>query len=154
MAQHSAGIFLWRRRGQQVEVLLAHFGGPYWAKKQAGAWAVPKGLIEPGESAEDAARREFQEELGVEAPAILVPLGEVRQAGGKRVTAFAVEGELDCSAIVSGTFTMEWPPRSGKFASYPEVDQARWFTLKEARAMILPSQRPLIEMLERHLAGD
>jgi predicted NUDIX family NTP pyrophosphohydrolase len=144
---------MYRRRGGRVEVLLAHFGGPYWAKKDEGAWAIPKGLIEPGESAEAAARREFAEELGTAVDAALTPLGRIRQKGGKYVEAFAAEGDLDAEAIVSNPFTVEWPPRSGEFRSYPEVDRAAWFALDAARAKILASQRPLLDLLEDALAG-
>ncbi|MEA3016881.1 MAG: hypothetical protein QOI38_1603 [Sphingomonadales bacterium] len=136
-----------RRRDGAVEVLLVHFGGPFWAKRDAGAWAIPKGLIEPGETAETAARREFREELGVEAAGPLVPLGRIRQKAGKWVEAFALEGDFDPDAIVSNRFTVEWPPGSGRFASYPEVDRAAWYPLAEARARMLPSQLPLLDRL-------
>jgi predicted NUDIX family NTP pyrophosphohydrolase len=148
MAQSSAGILLWRRRADGVEVLLGHFGGPYWAKRDAGAWAIPKGLIEPGEEAEACARREFAEELGVVPDGPLVPLGRIRQKGGKRVEAFALEGDLDADAIVSNMFSVEWPPKSGRFESHPEIDRAAWFTLAEAREKILPSQRAILDLFE------
>jgi predicted NUDIX family NTP pyrophosphohydrolase len=148
MAQVSAGIAMWRRSGSGAELLLGHFGGPFWAKRDAGAWAIPKGLVEPGESPEACARREFQEELGVRPEGALVPLGRIRQKGGKWVEAFALEGDLDAGAIVSNGFTLEWPPRSGRFQSWPEIDRAAWFTLAEARAKILPSQRAIIDRLE------
>lgn len=153
MSQTSAGILLYRRRAGGLEVLLGHFGGPYWAKKDDGAWAIPKGLIEPGEDAEAAARREFAEELGTMIDAPLLPLGRIRQAGGKFVHAFACEGDLDADAIVSNTFSVEWPPRSGRFGEWPEIDRAAWFTLDKAAAKILPSQRPLLDLLEGALAG-
>ncbi|MEA3040514.1 MAG: hypothetical protein QOC65_3 [Sphingomonadales bacterium] len=143
-----------RRRGGAIEVLLVHFGGPFWAKRDAGAWAIPKGLIEPGETPEAAARREFREELGFEAKGALVPLGRIRQKGGKWVEAFALEGDLDPDAIVSNCFTVEWPPGSGRFASYPEVDRAAWYPLAEARAKLLPSQLPLLDRLEAALSGS
>jgi predicted NUDIX family NTP pyrophosphohydrolase len=145
--QESAGILMYRRRGEGLEVLLAHFGGPYWAKKDDGAWAIPKGLIEPGETAVAAARREFAEELGTPVDGPLTPLGRIRQKGGKYVEAFAVEGDLDAGAIVSNVFTMEWPPRSGRFQSWPEVDRAAWFTLAEARTKMLASQLVLLDLL-------
>jgi predicted NUDIX family NTP pyrophosphohydrolase len=152
---HSAGILLWRRGADGApEVLLAHFGGPYWAKKDAGAWSIPKGLIEPGETAEQAARREFAEELGAPAEADLVPLPPLKQRGGKWVEAFAVEGDFDPEALASNSFTLEWPPRSGLFRTYPEVDQVRWFGLAEAEAMILPSQRPLLSALQAIAGGE
>ncbi len=149
MPQLSAGILMWRRREGHKEVLLAHFGGPYWAKRDAGAWAIPKGLVEPGEDAAACARREFEEELGTRPEGELVPLGRIRQQGGKWVEAFALEGELDPAGIVSNAFTLEWPPRSGRQRVYPEVDRARWFTLAEARAKILPSQRPILDRFEK-----
>ena len=139
---------MYRRRGGAIEVLLGHFGGPFWQNKDDGAWAIPKGLIEAGESPEAAARREFAEELGVPAAGALRPLGRIRQKGGKWVEAFVVEGDLDPETIVSKRFTAEWPPRSGRFGSYPEIDRAEWFTLDEARLKMLPSQLPLLDLLE------
>jgi predicted NUDIX family NTP pyrophosphohydrolase len=147
MSAHSAGVLLWRRRDGALEVLLGHFGGPHWARKDEGAWAIPKGLIEPGESAEAAARREFAEELGAEAPAVLTPLAIIRQKAGKKVTAFAAEGDFDPAALVSNEMRLEWPPRSGEFQSYPELDRAAWFGMDEARAKMLPSQLPLLDAL-------
>jgi predicted NUDIX family NTP pyrophosphohydrolase len=144
---------MYRRRAGALEVLLAHFGGPYWANKGDGAWAIPKGLIEPGETPEAAARREFAEELGTRVEAPLAPLGRIRQKGGKYVEAFATEGDLNADAIASNSFTVEWPPRSGRFQSYPEVDRAAWFTLEEARVKMLASQLPLLDLLETLLAG-
>src|SRR3954468_18989176 len=139
MAELSAGILMWRRGpAGAIEVLLGHFGGPIWAKRDAGAWAIPKGLAEPGEDLEGCARREFEEELGVRPEGVLVPLGRIRQKGGKWVEAFALEGDLDPAAIRSNAFTLEWPPKSGRFQSYPEIDRAAWFELTEARAKILP----------------
>jgi len=149
MPQVSAGILMWRRRTSEAEVLLAHFGGPQWRNRDEGAWAIPKGLVEDGEALEACARREFEEELGVSAEGALVPLGRIRQKGGKYVEAFALEGDLDADAIRSNSFTVEWPPRSGRFASYPEVDRAAWFTLAEARRRILPSQLPILDAFER-----
>ena len=148
----SAGILLWRHgAGGAVEVLLGHFGGPLWARRDEGAWAIPKGVVEPGETAGQAARREFEEELGSPAEGELVPLGRIRQRGGKTVEAFALEGELDAAAISSNLFTLEWPPRSGRFQAFPEIDRAAWFTLGEAREKILPSQAPLLDLLEEAL---
>jgi len=145
----SAGLLMWRRApGGETEVLLGHFGGPFWAKRDAGAWAIPMGLIEAGESAEQAARREFGEELGTAPEGPLVPLGRIRQKGGKWVEAFALEGELDAAAIVSNCFTLEWPPGSGRIAAYPEIDRAAWLTLAEAREKILPSQRAILDLFE------
>jgi predicted NUDIX family NTP pyrophosphohydrolase len=151
--QESAGILMFRRRGGALQVLLGHFGGPYWAGKDEGAWAIPKGLIEPGETPEAAARREFAEELGTRVEGPLTPLGRIRQKGGKYVEAFAVEDDLDADAIVSNHFTVEWPPRSGRFQSYPEVDRAAWFSLDEARTKMLASQRPFLDLLEAAVEG-
>ena len=148
MAQTSAGILLWRRRGGEREVLLAHFGGPQWRRRDEGAWAIPKGVVEPGEDSADCARREFEEELGARAEGELTPLGRIRQRGGKWVEAFAMEGDFDPEAIVSNLFTLEWPPRSGRSQTFPEVDRAAWFDLERARAMILPSQRPILDAFE------
>ena len=144
----SAGILMWRRRGGGVEVLLGHFGGPQWRNRDEGAWAIPKGQIEPGETLEECARREFEEELGVQPHGPLVALGRIRQKGGKYVEAFALEGDLDADAIVSNSFTLEWPPRSGQVRSFAEVDRAGWFSLDEARRKILPSQLPILDAFE------
>jgi len=150
MAELSAGILMWRRGASGVvEVLLGHFGGPLWTKRDAGAWAIPKGLVEPGEELEACARREFEEELGVKPEGALTPLGRVRQKGGKWVEAFALEGDLDAAAIVSNHFMLEWPPKSGRFQSFPEIDRAAWFALAGAREMILPSQIALLDLLEQ-----
>jgi len=144
----SAGILMWRHGADGVEVLLGHYGGPLWAKKDAGAWAIPKGLVEAGETPEQAARREFQEELGFSAEGDLVPLGRIRQKGGKYVEAFALEGDLDAAAIRSNDFTLEWPPRSGRMQSFPEIDRAAWFSLAEASEKILPSQAQILDLFE------
>lgn len=149
MPQLSAGILLWRRRDSGREVLLVHFGGPQWQRRDVGAWGIPKGLAEPGEDLAVCARREFEEELGLAPQGELVPLGRIRQKGGKLVAAFALEGDLDPQAIVSNRFAVEWPPRSGRLRSYPEVDRAGWFGLDGARARILPSQLPILERFER-----
>ena len=141
----AAGILMWRRRGGEREVLLAHFGGPQWRGRDDGAWAIPKGLVEPGETLEACARREFEEEMGAPAEGALTALGRIRQKGGKYVEAFALEGDLDADACVSNTFTVEWPPRSGQFGTYPEMDRAAWFSLDEARRKILPSQLPILD---------
>jgi len=151
--QVSAGILLYRWRGQDLQVLLVHPGGPYWRGKDQGAWMIPKGGIEPGEEPLAAALREFEEELGTRPAGTPVPLGRVRQTGGKWVEAFALEGELDPDRITSLHFEMEWPPRSGQRASFPEVDRAVWFTLPEAQVMILPSQAPLLQLLRAASIG-
>lgn len=148
MALLSAGILLWRQREGKREVLLTHFGGPQWQNRDEGAWGIPKGAPEPGETLEVCARREFGEELGVRPEGALVPLGRIRQKGGKWVEPFALEGELDPDRIVSNLFTVEWPPHSGRIGSYPEVDRAAWFTPAEARSRILPSQLPILDAFE------
>jgi predicted NUDIX family NTP pyrophosphohydrolase len=130
-----------------IEVLLVHPGGPYWRRKDRGAWQIPKGAIDPGEEPEAAARRELAEETGLELTAELVPLGEIRQAGSKRVIAFAAEQDFDPARLVSNTFELEWPPKSGKMAAFPEIDAARWMNLPEARDMMLESQQPLLDRL-------
>jgi predicted NUDIX family NTP pyrophosphohydrolase len=154
MPARSAGIVLHCRRGDQLEVLLVHPGGPLWARRDLGAWSIPKGEYEPGEDPLAAARREFEEELGVpppEGPA--EELGEVRQAGGKLVRAWAIAGDLDASASTSNTFTLEWPPRSGKLIEVPEVDRAEWFPLDQAREKINPAQVELLERLAERISA-
>lgn len=138
---------LYRRIGAGIEVLLVHPGGPYWLRRDVGAWQIPKGEIGPDEDPATAALREVEEELGLRVTAALQPLGEIRQAGGKRVTAFAAEQDLDPQAIESNLFKMEWPPRSGRFETYPEVSAAKWLALEQARIVILPSQLPLLDRL-------
>jgi predicted NUDIX family NTP pyrophosphohydrolase len=148
MPASSAGILLYRRRGDGVEVLLVHPGGPIWARRDAGAWSIPKGEYGADEDALAAARREFAEELGVAAPeGPMVDLGEVRQKSGKRVHAWAAAGELDAGAITSNTFELEWPPRSGRTIEAPEVDRAEWFRLAAAREKINPAQAELLDRL-------
>jgi predicted NUDIX family NTP pyrophosphohydrolase len=146
MVETSAGILIVRRGVSEIELLLAHPGGPFFARKDDGAWTIPKGLVQPGEAPIDAARRELREELGVVAPADgLVALGSVRQKSGKIVHAWACWGECDPSAIVSNTFEIEWPPRSGRRARLPEVDRAAFFTPAQARRKILAAQLPLVD---------
>jgi len=149
----SAGILLYRRDAGGVRVLLAHPGGPFWRGRDEGAWSIPKGGIETGESAESAARREFAEELGVAATAPLMPLGRLKQRGGKWVEAFAMEGDFDEARLRSNTFELEWPPRSGRHASFPEIDRVGWFTLEQARTKILASQQPLLDRLGERVDG-
>jgi predicted NUDIX family NTP pyrophosphohydrolase len=149
----SAGILLFRQRGNETEVLLIKPGGPYWQKKDAGAWMIPKGMVEPGEAPAEAALREFAEETGTALDAIPFALAKVRQAGGKLVEAFAVEGDLDVTTIRSNEFELEWPPRSGHLERFPEVLEARWMSLAQAHAMMLPSQLPLLDALEAKLKG-
>jgi len=148
----SAGVLLFRNRGE-TQVLLIKPGGPFWRNKDAGAWMIPKGAIEEGESAADAALREFEEETGARLTSLPLPLAKIRQAGGKWVEAFAVEGDLDPSAVTSNEFEVEWPPRSGRRERFPEVVEAKWMTFAEARAMMLPSQLPLLDALEDKLRG-
>ncbi|MFD9890098.1 NUDIX domain-containing protein [Amycolatopsis sp. NPDC059027] len=146
-AKRSAGLLLFRRRDGETEVLLGHMGGPFWAKKDAAAWSLPKGELDPDEQPEAAARREFTEELGLPAPeGEYRELGEVKQSG-KVVTAWAVEGDLDPADVVPGTFELEWPPRSGRLQEFPEVDRAEWFTLDVAREKLVVGQRPFLDRL-------
>lgn len=157
MPRRSAGILLHRRSsGGELEVLLVHPGGPFWARRDAGAWSIPKGEHGDDEEPLDAALREFEEELG-SAPALssataAEPLGEVRQKSGKLVAAWALAGDLDAERIVSNTFELEWPPRSGRRREFPEVDRAGWFTLAQAREKLLPAQLPLLDRIAE-LAG-
>lgn len=142
---------MFRRGPGGLEVLLAHPGGPFWARRDAGAWTIPKGLVGPGEDELTAARREFAEETGVQPSGPFVPLGSVRQKAGKTVHAWACEGDLDAAAIVSNTVRSEWPPRSGRWITYPEVDRCEWFAPAEARARINPAQAVLLVRLEEAL---
>lgn len=151
MPKVSAGILLYRTGGEGTEVLLVHPGGPFWRGKDAGAWMVPKGEALPGEDMAACALREFEEELGVRPSGTPWPLATIRQAGGKWAEAFALQGDLDPHRIAGNLFEMEWPPRSGRLQSFPEVDRAAWFSLAEAETMILPSQRPLLERLAASL---
>jgi predicted NUDIX family NTP pyrophosphohydrolase len=146
MKKQSAGLLVYRHRNGQVEVLIAHMGAPWWAKKDAGAWSIPKGEYSD-EDPKETARREFSEELGLEPPeGKWLKLGTIEQKNNKNVIAWAVEGDLVVSNIKSNTFKMEWPPRSGKMQEFPEIDRAGWFTLSEAAKKIIPAQ---IEFLER-----
>lgn len=146
MKKNSAGILLYRHVGAELQVLLVHPGGPFWARKDAGAWSIPKGEIDEEEGLA-AARREFHEELGAEVEGDFVALTPVRQRSGKIVAAWAVEGDFDPGALRSNTFQIEWPPRSGKMAEFPEVDRAGWFGMAEARQKLLPAQVPLLDEL-------
>ena len=143
----SAGILLYRRSASELQVLLVHPGGPYWRSRDVGAWMIPKGGVEPGEATEAAALREFEEEVGTRLEGAPRPIGRIRQKGGKWVEAFALEGDLDPERIVSNSFELEWPPRSGRTEAFPEVDRAGWFSIDEAREMMLPSQLPLLDLL-------
>jgi predicted NUDIX family NTP pyrophosphohydrolase len=150
--KHSAGLLLFRRSSDHgIEVLLGHMGGPFFARRDAGAWTVPKGEYDPDEPAWDAARREFQEELGLPPPdGEAVPLGEVRQTGGKIVTVWAVRADLDPATISPGTFLMEWPPKSGQTREFPELDRVAWFDLDGARAVIVKAQAAFLDRLAEH----
>lgn len=152
MAKHSAGLLLYRRRAGRVEVLLAHPGGPFWRNRDAGAWSIPKGEFSDDEDPLAAAQREFQEELGLVATGHFVPLRPIQQRGGKTVHAWLVDCDLDVSRITSNTFSMEWPPKSGKFAEFAEIDRAEWFTLEAADEKILEAQRPLLAEAKSKLA--
>jgi len=147
MPSRSAGVLLFRRASPRLEVLLALPGGPFWRGRDVGAWQIPKGMIEPGEEPAQAARREVEEELGIQLAAEPWPLAQVRQAAGKLVDAFALEQDVDCGRIVSAEFEMEWPLRSGRFQSFPEIERAEWFEIDHARQMMLPSQAPLLDAL-------
>ena len=142
----SAGILLFRRR-PGLEILLVHPGGPFWRHRDQGAWQIPKGLVEPGETAESAARREASEELGIALADPLVALGMIRQAGGKLVEAFAMEGDFDPATLSSNMVEIEWPSASGRTIRFPEVDAARWFAIADAEQAMLASQVPLIRRL-------
>ncbi|MFF3515312.1 NUDIX domain-containing protein [Streptomyces sp. NPDC002573] len=149
--RRSAGLLLFRRTDHGPEVLLGHMGGPFFARREEGAWTVPKGEYESGEPSWEAARREFREELGLPPPdGEAVPLGEVRQRGGKVVTAWALEADLDPASIVPGTFTMEWPPRSGRLQEFPELDRVEWFGLDRARELIVTAQAAFLDRLAEH----
>jgi len=147
----SAGILLYRQRRDGIEVLLIKPGGPFWRNKDIGAWMIPKGAVEPGELPAEAALREFEEETGTRLTSVPFPLKKIRQAGGKIVEAFALEGDLDPAAVTSNEFELEWPPRSGRLERFPEVVEARWMSLEKARSMMLPSQLPLLDALEEKL---
>ncbi len=151
MAKNSAGLLMYRIRNQKPEVLLVHPGGPFWVRKDAGAWSIPKGEIEPGEDPLAAARREFLEELGLEPQGEFVRLCPVTQKAGKTVQAWAIEGDCDPATLRSNTFSLEWPPRSGKLREFPEVDRAAFFEVREAKKKINPAQAELLEELERRL---
>lgn len=144
---------MYRVRDGKLEVLLVHLGGPFWAKKDAGAWFVPKGEVEPGEDELDAARREFKEETGLDPSDDLQPLGSVKQKSGKTVTAWAFEGDCDPADLKSNTFTIEWPPRSGKQREFPEIDRAAFFAIEAARAKIHPAELDFLERLDSICEG-
>jgi predicted NUDIX family NTP pyrophosphohydrolase len=148
----SAGLLLFRRTGG-LEVLLAHPGGPYWSRRDDGAWTLPKGEVHDGEDPMAAALREFAEETGHAPQGPLLDLGEIRQKGGKRVLGWACEGEFDPAALASNTFEIEWPPKSGRLQAFPEVDRVGWFTPDAARGKLLPAQWPFVERLQEALGN-
>jgi predicted NUDIX family NTP pyrophosphohydrolase len=151
--KRSAGILVFRVRAGTIEVLLGHMGGPYFARKDASAWSIPKGEYEQDETPEAAALREFQEELGLPVPeGEHIPLGETKLSGGKIVTIWAVAGDLDPELVVPGTFEMEWPPRSGRLQEFPEIDRAGWFDLETAAVKLGAGQRPFLDRLAQHLS--
>lgn len=152
MSVHSAGILCYRYRGQLLEVFLVHPGGPFWARRDDGAWSIPKGLVEAEEELLTAARREFQEETGFEAVDEFVELGQLKQHSGKIVHAWAVQMDLDASQLRSNTFSLEWPKGSGHVREYPEVDKGEWFELSAARQKIYKGQEPFLDRLLAQLA--
>ncbi len=154
MAKKSAGLVMYRIRGGTLEVLLVHLGGPFWAKKDAGAWFIPKGEIAAGEDEFSAAQREFEEETGLKPSGPFIELGSVKQKSGKTITAWAFEGDCDLSTLRSNTFRMEWPPRSGKQREFPEVDRAAFFTLDAAREKVHPAEFEFFEGLRRAVADQ
>ncbi|MFB7508876.1 NUDIX domain-containing protein [Streptomyces broussonetiae] len=149
--KHSAGLLVFRHTDEGLQVVLGHMGGPLWAKKDAGAWTVPKGEYASDEPAWEAARREFREELGLAPPGgTAVPLGEVVQKNGKIVTAWAVEADLDLTGFTPGSFTMQWPPRSGREQEFPELDRVEWLGIDRARELIISAQSAFLDRLAEH----
>ncbi|PRH84795.1 hypothetical protein C5L14_24980 [Labrys okinawensis] len=152
MAKKSAGILLYRLKSSDIEILLVHPGGPFWAKRDPQAWSIPKGEYDAGEDAYSAALREFEEELGAPCPrAVPIDLGEIHYSSGKRLVAWAMAGDFDPHELRSNMFEMEWPPRSRRIQEFPEVDKAQWFAMAEARGKILPAQRPFLDRLAEQL---
>ncbi len=154
MTAESAGILMYKCVERNCLVLLAHPGGPFWRRKDIGAWSIPKGERSAGEDLETPARREFAEELGIAPTGLLRPLGRIRQRGGKEVEAFALEGDFEVKHLRSNLFQIEWPPRSGRIQSFPEIDRAEWFPLAAARLKILAGQQPFLDRLEALCAAD
>ena len=151
MPKRSAGLLMYRLRDGQIEVLLVHLGGPFWARRDLGAWSIPKGEIEPNEEALSAAKREFEEETGIRPEGQMVPLGNVRHKSGKTVMAWAYAGDCNPKEIKSNLFSMEWPPRSGKQQQFPEIDRAEFFTLEAAKEKIIVAEFELLRRLSAHL---
>jgi predicted NUDIX family NTP pyrophosphohydrolase len=152
MAKVSAGILLFRRQSAGLEVMLAHPGGPFWAKKDEAAWSIPKGLVDDGEDFLVAAKREFLEETGMTIEGKFLDLGAHKQPGGKTIVAWACEGDFDPGLLKSNTFSLEWPPRSGRMTEFPEVDRAAWYSIDEALVKINKGQKPIIAALEASVA--
>jgi predicted NUDIX family NTP pyrophosphohydrolase len=148
----SAGVLLFRRHSAGVEVMLVHPGGPFWVKKDAGAWSIPKGLVDEGEDLLEAAKREFLEETGMTVDGEFLDLGAHKQPGGKTIVAWACEGDFDPALLKSNTFTLEWPPRSGRIVEFPEIDRAAWYSIDEAFMKINKGQKPIIAALETSVA--
>jgi predicted NUDIX family NTP pyrophosphohydrolase len=153
VAKISAGVLLFRRRPAGVEVMLVHPGGPFWARKDAGAWSIPKGLTNEGEDWLTAAKREFQEETGMAIEGECLYLGAHKQPGGKTIAAFAHAGDFDPASLTSNAFSIEWPPHSGRTAEFPEVDRAAWYSIDEAMEKATPGQRPIIAALAEKLGA-
>jgi len=151
MPKLSGGILMFRRCEQVVEFFLVHPGGPFWQKKDVGAWSIPKGEYDPGEDSFEAAKREFEEETGMKAQGTFLPLGEIKQPGGKIISVWAVEGDCSADTISSNTFSIEWPPKSGRKKEFPEIDRAAWFRLEEARVRIVKGQVGFLERLMSQL---
>ena len=145
MKKLSAGILMFRKRESSLQLFLVHPGGPFWRNKDAGAWSIPKGEYEEGKDPLDAAKREFHEETGIDADGEFLPLGEIKQSSGKVITAWALEGDCEPSAVRSNTFSMEWPPKSGRQQEFPEVDRADWFSVTEAKKRIVQGQIGFID---------
>ena len=152
MPKLSAGIVLFRSRGVGLEVMLVHPGGPFWSKKDEGAWSIPKGLADEGEDLLTAAKREFLEETGMQVVGAFLDLGAHKQPSGKTIAAWACEGDFDPATLKSNTFSLEWPPRSGRMAEFPEVDRAAWYSIDEALVKINKGQKPIIAALEASVA--
>ena len=153
MAKRSAGLLMFRGQGSDLQVFLVHPGGPFWQKKDLGAWMLPKGEYGDREDPWTAAKREFEEETGTRPAGEFIPLGEVQQTGGKTVVAWAFEGDLDPAKLKSNSFRMEWPPKSGQTREFPEVDRGEWFPLPAARQKILPSQLPFLDRLQKMISA-
>jgi|SRR5579862_2344462 len=153
-AKRSAGVLLYRICNGEMQVFLVHPGGPLWARKDAGAWSIPKGEYKAGEDALEVAKREFHEETGSAIDGAFVALEAQRQASGKVVSAWAVRGDIDASSIASNTFEMQWPPRSGAMKTFPEVDRGAWFSLQVAREKLVAGQRPFLDELQTRIGAD